>query len=346
LRVGADPDAIHGDDLAEVYRRPSRGFPQWITKWFRGRLSVAGLRTIAQKIDDDKVAHKVDDLTDDVERIVAAVASGTTASALRCIRDDIGLGGAMSLLDSSGSGEGSSHLDDLVALEQVAALHPDAATFDRWLREVLRRETAPDGVTLSTIHRVKGREWDRVAVFGVNAGLLPHRLADDEEEERRVLHVAITRGREQVVLLVDDERPSPFLGELTGRAPRRPPATTPAAAPARGSSKTRKAAVPAGPLGPVEAVLRSWRLERSRVDRVPAFVVLHDRTLTAIATQRPRTLRDLARIDGIGPTKLELYGDDILAVLDSVDNSGEGLQDLRGRNLKGGVRERWFGAAG
>jgi len=30
-------------------------------------------------------------------------------------------------------------------------------------------------------------------------------------------------------------------------------------------------------------------------------------------------LRELARIDGIGPTKLELYGDDILAVLEGVD---------------------------
>jgi DNA helicase-2/ATP-dependent DNA helicase PcrA len=225
----------------------------------------------------------------------------------------------MSLLDSSGSGEGSSHLDDLVALEQVAALHPDAATFDRWLREVLRRETAPDGVTLSTVHRVKGREWDRVVVFGVSAGLLPHRLADDEEEERRVLHVAITRGRQQVMLLVDDERPSPFLDELTGRAPRRQPSTRQTATPARAASKAPKATVPPGPLGPVEAALRSWRLERSRGDRVPAFVVLHDRTLSAIAAQRPTTLRELARIDGIGPTKLELYGDDILAVLDGVD---------------------------
>jgi DNA helicase-2/ATP-dependent DNA helicase PcrA len=322
LRVGATPDAIRGDDLAEVYRRPSRGFPQWITKWFRGRLSVPGLRTIAQKIDDEKVAQKVDDLADDVERVVAAVAGGTTASALRVIRDDIGLGGAMTLLDSSGSGEGSSHLDDLVALEQVAALHPDAATFDQWLREVLHRETAPEGVTLSTIHRVKGREWDRVVIFGVNAGLVPHRLAQEEEEERRVLHVAITRGRQQVVLLVDDERPSPFLGELSGQAPTRRLSTIQAAAP-RHPYSARKATSPAGLPGPVEAALRSWRLERSRVDKVPAFVVLHDRTLSAIAAQRPTTLRELARIDGIGPTKLELYGDDILAVLESGPGSTE-----------------------
>jgi DNA helicase II / ATP-dependent DNA helicase PcrA len=319
LRIGANPDAIRGDDLAEVYRRPSRGLPQWITKWFRGRLSIDGLRTIAAKIDDKKVAKKVDSLTDDVEQIVAVVANGTTASALRTIRDDIGLGGAMSLLDSSGNGEGSSHLDDLVALEQVAALHPDAATFDRWLREVLRRETAPSGVTLSTVHRVKGREWNRVAVFGVNAGLVPHRLAQDEEEERRVFHVAITRGREQITLLVDDERPSPFLDELTGQAPKRQPGTTPLAVPGPSAPRSRKKTVPSGPPGPIEAALRAWRLERSRADRVPAFVVLQDRTLSAIAAERPTTLRELGRITGIGPTKLELYGDDILVVLQGAE---------------------------
>ena len=164
----------------------------------------------------------------------------------------------MTLLDSSGNGEGSSHLDDLIALEQVAALHPDAATFDGWLREVLRRETAPDGVTLSTVHRVKGREWSRVAVFGVNAGLLPHRLAQDDEEERRVFHVAITRGREQVVLLVDEERPSPFLDELTGQVSRRRPSTKPPGAPRPAAPRSPSAPGPNGPNrppAPVEAAL-------------------------------------------------------------------------------------------
>ena len=108
----------------------------------------------------------------------------------------------MGLLDSSSAGEGgSSHLDDLEALEQVAGLHPDPRTFERWLRSVFHREATPGGVTLSTVHRVKGQEWDRVAVFGVTAGLIPHRLALDVEEERRVLHVAITRARRRAVLL-------------------------------------------------------------------------------------------------------------------------------------------------
>ena len=56
-------------------------------------------------------------------------------------------------------------------------------------------------------------------MFGVTDGILPHRLAEDVEEERRVLHVGITRGRHRVTVLADRTRPSAFLDELAGTAP-------------------------------------------------------------------------------------------------------------------------------
>jgi superfamily II DNA helicase RecQ len=61
--------------------------------------------------------------------------------------------------------------------------------------------------------------------------------------------------------------------------------------------------------------LRDWRLERSREDGVPAYVVLHDATLRELAAVQPRTHGELAGIKGLGPVKLERYGDDLLAVL-------------------------------
>ena len=61
--------------------------------------------------------------------------------------------------------------------------------------------------------------------------------------------------------------------------------------------------------------LRSWRLERSQEDAVPAYVVLHDATLNELAALRPRTLDELAEVKGFGPVKVERYGDDLLAVL-------------------------------
>jgi ATP-dependent DNA helicase RecQ len=61
--------------------------------------------------------------------------------------------------------------------------------------------------------------------------------------------------------------------------------------------------------------LRRWRLERSQEDAVPAYVVLHDATLRELAAVKPQTHGELEGIKGLGPVKLERYGDDLLAVL-------------------------------
>lgn len=327
LRIAADPTSIQPDDLAEVYRRPSRGLPQWITKWFRRPMTVAEVAAIADRIDDVKVAAKVTDLAAALG-IVATAGTGTTRQALEVIRDRIGLGEAMEGLDRSKGGEGSSQLDDLEALLQVADLHPSLDGFEPWLRRALGG-TAPRGpaVTLSTVHRVKGREWPCVAVAGVTAGLLPHRLAADEEEERRVLHVAVTRARSRVVVLGDESRPSPFLAELTGQAEHRAapkPIVRPGAAAASASpsgSTRREGGRPAkgDPLEGEEAEreqrLKTWRTERSRADGVPAYVVASDATVRAIAQRAPTSRVELAACPGIGPAKLDKYGDDILALI-------------------------------
>jgi superfamily II DNA helicase RecQ len=76
-----------------------------------------------------------------------------------------------------------------------------------------------------------------------------------------------------------------------------------------------RAAAPTDVDEDVVARLRSWRLERSQEDAVPAYVVLHDATLRELAAIRPSTKDELAGIKGFGPVKLERYGDDLLAVL-------------------------------
>jgi ATP-dependent DNA helicase RecQ len=65
-------------------------------------------------------------------------------------------------------------------------------------------------------------------------------------------------------------------------------------------------------------LLRSWRLERSREDAVPAYVVFPDATLRELAALRPQTKDELAGVKGFGPVKVERYGDDLLAVLATV----------------------------
>jgi superfamily II DNA helicase RecQ len=68
------------------------------------------------------------------------------------------------------------------------------------------------------------------------------------------------------------------------------------------------------PRGGVFEEFRAWRRRRAEADGVPAYVVLHDATLAAIAERRPSDWADLAGIPGIGPAKLDRYADEVLAV--------------------------------
>ena len=63
--------------------------------------------------------------------------------------------------------------------------------------------------------------------------------------------------------------------------------------------------------------LRAWRLERSREDGVPAYVVLHDATLHELAAARPASLSELGAVRGLGPAKVKRYGTSLLAVVEA-----------------------------
>ncbi len=61
--------------------------------------------------------------------------------------------------------------------------------------------------------------------------------------------------------------------------------------------------------------LRSWRAEVARTIAKPPYVIAHDKVLATVATERPKTEDDLARIPGIGPAKLAQYGPELLRLV-------------------------------
>jgi DNA helicase-2/ATP-dependent DNA helicase PcrA len=155
------------------------------------------------------------------------------------------------------------------------------------------------GVHLLTLHGAKGLEFEAVFVARVEAKELPVRQAKTPaaiDEERRLLYVGLTRAKRHLFVTWTG-KPSRFLGEL-GLDPRQ--------APARREPD---------PDDPVFAALKTWRLERARADEVPAYVVFHNSTLAEIAGRKPQTLGDLAALPGVGPSKLDRYGGEVLAVI-------------------------------
>jgi len=62
-------------------------------------------------------------------------------------------------------------------------------------------------------------------------------------------------------------------------------------------------------------VLRSFRKELAKQQGIPPFMVFHDATLKELSSIHPKTYDELLDINGIGPKKLELYGEEILKVL-------------------------------
>jgi ATP-dependent DNA helicase RecQ len=69
------------------------------------------------------------------------------------------------------------------------------------------------------------------------------------------------------------------------------------------------------------AALRELRTTLARAAKVPAYVIFPDRTLVEMAVRRPVSLDALSGVRGVGPTKLERYGTQILAVIRESDDT-------------------------
>ncbi|MGH3565857.1 MAG: ATP-dependent DNA helicase UvrD2 [Pseudonocardia sp.] len=244
--------------------------------------------------------------------------------------------------------------EELVAVEPQADLRRFAAELDA--RADASHPPTVQGVTLASLHAAKGLEWDVVFLVGLADGTLPiqHAEGNDEaiEEERRLLYVGITRARRQVALswalsrqpggrrhrrrsrflhgLIPDRHPAARLrvgGQAGVAAGGTKPRCRVCGSPLIGADamKLRRCSdCPAGVDVELLDRLKAWRSAESREQQVPAFVVFTDATLTAIAEQRPADPATLVAIPGIGPRKLDRYGQAVLALVTEPDQPGPG----------------------
>jgi len=315
IRLGLRPEEMGRLDLLQAVRRPSRGLNRLADRRLQlGAYSLADLGELAEGL-EGRQAEAWLTWVHDIAGLAGKARDGKVGPVLRRLIDGIGLGRSAHLLDRNRTRvDKAGHADDLVALLRTASVFGDVGTFEEDLRAVLARHRGAgevrDGVTLSTVHRVKGMEWDRVLVFGADRGLMPHDLSENVEEERRILYVAITRARRQAVVVADARRPSRFLAEMRGRPPRETRSST-----ARAPAAAKATATPVGVDPELFERLKTWRRDRSRALEVPAYRLFSNRTLEEIAARRPRDEQELLAVNGVGPTKLALFGEEVLEIV-------------------------------
>jgi len=180
---------------------------------------------------------------------------------------------------------------------------------------------------LDLVGRMSRSEYDGLLGAMAQAGLIELEDAEYEKdgEVRRFRKIRLTEaGRElrpgtPVELLIGDGLVEEFGGRSAGPArTRKPKAAKADAARTGGVRLLEPASAPAvsPPLTPegeaVAARLKAWRSAEAKRLGVPAYVVLHDRTLNALAQVRPRNPNQLLAVDGMGPAKVEKFGAAIL----------------------------------
>ncbi|HKC27172.1 MAG TPA: ATP-dependent DNA helicase UvrD2 [Jatrophihabitans sp.] len=208
--------------------------------------------------------------------------------------------------------------DDVLVAHPQAHLPELVAELDQ--RASAQHAPTVQGVTLASLHSAKGLEWDVVFLVGLTDQTLPIQHATTPAqlaEERRLLYVGITRARERLALSWALAR-SP--GQRRGRRPSRfLDGLRPAAEPARRTAGKTRSKPPPAEDAELFGRLRVWRKAQAEAQSVPPYVVFSDATLVAIADARPESVAGLARISGIGPTKLQRYAAPVLQVIGGAD---------------------------
>ncbi|MFH1211663.1 MAG: UvrD-helicase domain-containing protein [Candidatus Woesearchaeota archaeon] len=176
-----------------------------------------------------------------------------------------------------------------------------------------------DEVILATIHAIKGLEAEMVFVIGCTPINFPCKGSehpviemvkveeyDKEEEEKRLFYVAMSRAKKNLYLSYTGSKPTSFITDSMldilehDKEKQRP--------------KHEKSGLNED-LKSVQARLQSWRARMCRELEVPAFMIMHDRTLIEISQKMPASTEELEEIHGLGAVKIAKYGEEILDIV-------------------------------
>ncbi|MCC6537995.1 MAG: DNA topoisomerase 3 [Bryobacterales bacterium] len=217
--------------------------------------------------------------------------------------------------------------------ECIAQSYRDATVQERTAAEKALKHLAQSGGTLAAgrLHSDIGgdatlerREFERVLGGLARVGIVRLEDAVFEKDGRTIPYRKVHLTMDGRAEMKSGEAPSFEIVEVleAGRGKRRTRTTKakPAAAKKRSAAPKEKASAapkkPAAGAPPdVVEALKAWRLAEAKRHQIPAFRVLTDATLTAIAARLPRSTNELLAISGMGLRNVEKYGAAIFRVL-------------------------------
>jgi len=225
-------------------------------------------------------------------------------------------------LKATSAGAGCGNCDNCLAPPEIW----DATECARKLLSTVYRVQQQSGISFGAGHimdilrgkrteKVVQHGHDELSTFGLGAEF-------SEAQLRGVLRQLIAVGALQVdaeayntLKLLPSARPI-----LRGEQALRLRAAS-AAAPPRERGRRARSATPPPAVAELDAAgqarfaaLKAWRAEVAREHNLPAYVIFHDATLAAIAARAPAAPVELEGISGLGATKLERYGEEVLRV--------------------------------
>lgn len=206
-------DETDESGLRACYAVPLRGLGRGFVKQFK---SVAGARVGGL----GRWRRGAEDLTWAVDSVCNELEEHGPAVAVKFIMEDLGV--RAFYRDEGADAEDETEVD--LAAEALAACANSLGSAEalvEYARSMTGREDrggqrdAKRRVTLSTIHRAKGLEWDRVFVVGMSEGLLPFRRGD-QAEELRLAYVAVTRACSKLTVTWTADAGPSEMAELGG----------------------------------------------------------------------------------------------------------------------------------
>ncbi len=203
----------------------------------------------------------------------------------------------------------------------------DGTEAARKLLSTIYRVQQASGVSFGAGHIidiVRGKQTEKVAQFG-HQRLSTFGIGADvsEAQLRGVLRQLIATGALAIdpqafnTLQLTESSRAVLRGETPVQL--RESVSQPARSRRRGGARDKAPpAVAAGLTAEGQArfaALKAWRGEVAREHNLPAYVIFHDATLAAIAALAPSTLQELQGVSGIGASKLERYGEQVLKIV-------------------------------